>query len=187
MTSKNRLFTFDRGDAHPRVTGCDAVHKGFSTLMKAREYMSKKGVADPKVVIKHGAGETTLILNGDGFYAVAHGKRPGIRQEFRYESPALYSCYRLLIQRSGPAGSELEVKEVKNACHKKFRTRDQAEAFIEDWKESFSDVWRRAIREGLDQGLRPYDMKVNINLILHKTDDELDAFGELTLEDQAVQ
>ena len=49
-------------------------------------------------------------------------------------------------------------------------TRPQAEAFIEDWKESFADVWRRAIRQGLDQGLRPRDMKLSVQDILQGTD-----------------
>ena len=169
---ENRLFTFDRGDAHPRVTGCRAKHAAFTTLEKAREYMSKNGVVEPKEVIKDGAGETTPILNSGVFYAIAHGKRPGIYKNWEYESPTLYSSYRLLTQCSGPSGSELEVKEAKYACHKKFRTRDQAEAFIEDWKESFADVWRRTIREGLDRGLRPNDMKLSIDGILRKTDGE---------------
>ncbi len=62
--------------------------------------------------------------------------------------------------------TEPEVKEVTGACHKRFRTHSQAETFIEDWKDSFADVWRRAIRAGLDQGLGPPDMKLNVELIL---------------------
>jgi hypothetical protein len=64
------------------------------------------------------------------------------------------------------------VKEAKYACHKKFRTFDQAKAFIEDWNESFADVWRRAIKAGLDRHLRPNDMKFSIDGILHKSDGE---------------
>jgi len=62
------------------------------------------------------------------------------------------------------------VKEVRGICHKKFKTRSQAEAFIEDWKDSYAEVWRRAIREGLDRGLRPRDMTVNVESILRQTD-----------------
>jgi hypothetical protein len=44
----------------------------------------------------------------------------------------------------------------------------QAEAFIEDWKESFADVWRREVKKGLDRGLQPLDMKFSIEGILHE-------------------
>jgi hypothetical protein len=71
--------------------------------------------------------------------------------------------------------TELEVKEIIGACYKRFRTRSQAEAFIEDWEESFADVWRRAAREGLDQGLRPRDTKVSVEGILHETDEQKQA------------
>ena len=81
--------------------------------------------------------------------------------------------------------TELKVKEITGACHKRFRTRSQAEAFIEDWKESFADVWRSAIREGLDQGLRPRDMKISVEGILHETDEQTedaDALDEVKLD-----
>jgi hypothetical protein len=76
------LFTFDRGDAHPRVTGCPATHAAFTTLVEARAYMSENGVVEPKEVIKDGAGDTTPILNGRVFYAVAYGNRPGIYEDW---------------------------------------------------------------------------------------------------------
>lgn len=76
----------------------------------------------------------------------------------------------MLTSCSGTTGSEQEVKEISGACHKRFRTHAQAEAFIEDWNESFANVWRRAIREGLDQGLRPRDMEIRVEGILHGTD-----------------
>jgi hypothetical protein len=38
------------------------------------------------------------------------------------------------------SGTEPEVKDISGACHKRFRTRAQAEAFVEDWKESYADV-----------------------------------------------
>ena len=81
--------------------------------------------------------------------------------------------------------TEPEVKEITGACYKRFRTRSQAEAFIEDWEESFADVWRRAIREGLDQGLRPRDMKVRVEGILHETDEQTedaDVLDEVKLD-----
>jgi hypothetical protein len=96
----------------------------------------------------------------------------------------------LLTSYSGTTGSELEVKEISGACYKRFRTRAQAEAFIEDWKESFADVWRRAIREGLDQGLRPHDMKVSIEGILHGTNGQTegaDVLHEVKLDKLSVK
>lgn len=61
-----------------------------------------------------------------------------------------------------------EIREVSGACHKHFRTREQAEAFIEDWKNSYADVWRAEIKKALDEGLRPWDMKFNLEGILQK-------------------
>ena len=60
------------------MTGCAAVHEGFFTIEDAREYMKRNGVMEPKEVIKDGAGETTPLRDSQAFYAVAHGKRPGI-------------------------------------------------------------------------------------------------------------
>jgi viroplasmin and RNaseH domain-containing protein len=68
----------DRGDAHPRVTGCPSVHKSFFAIQDARAYMNRNRVTEPKEVIKDGAGETTPLRDSQAFYAVAHGKQPGI-------------------------------------------------------------------------------------------------------------
>ena len=81
--------------------------------------------------------------------------------------------------------TELKVKEISGACYKRFKTRSQAEAFIEDWEESFADVWRRAIREGLDQGFRPRGMKVSVEGILHEIDEQtedVDVLDKVKLE-----
>lgn len=77
------------------------------------------------------------------------------------------------------------MKEISGACHKRFKTRPQAEAFIKDWRDSYADVWRRVIREGLDQGLRPCDMKLSVEGILHGPDkqtDDADALDEVKLD-----
>lgn len=171
------MFTFDRGDAHPRVTGYNSTHAAFTKLVDARAYMREHGVVNPKEVIKDGAGETTPVSNSASFYAVAHGKQPGIHEDWKYESPTLCSSYRLLTRHSG---TEPEVKKVKNTCHKRFRTLSQAEAFIEDWKDSVADTWRRAIKEGLDQGLRPKDMKFSTDGILRNPD--IESEGESLLD-----
>lgn len=60
------------------MTGCPSAHGAFLTIEDAREYMQRKGVTEPKEVIKDGAGETTPLRDSQAFYAVAHGKRPGI-------------------------------------------------------------------------------------------------------------
>lgn len=72
----------------------------------------------------------------------------------------------MLTWRSGTEGSEPEVESSSGSCYQRFRTRAQAEAFIEDWKEAYAEVWRRAIRDGLDRGLRPCNMKINLTGIL---------------------
>lgn len=67
-----------------------------------------------------------------------------------------------------------EIHEVPGACYKRFRTQEQAEAFIEDWKEAYAEIWRRAVKEGLDKGLRPQDMKLNTQEILRGASRVLD-------------
>ncbi len=79
----------DRGDAHPRVTGCSSEHAAFFTLEDAREYMKSKGVVESKEVIKDGAGETTPQWDSQAFYAIANGKKPGIYEYWQYEFPVL--------------------------------------------------------------------------------------------------
>lgn len=66
-------------------------------------------------------------------------------------------------------GTEEEVDKFSGACHKRFRTEEQAKAFIEDWKESFAEVCRREIKKELDKGLRPKDMKLSVASILQET------------------
>lgn len=72
----------------------------------------------------------------------------------------------LLTSSSGKPGAKEEVNQFSGACHKHFRTRAQAEAFIGDWKDSYAEIWRSAIKEALDQGLRPVDMKFEVEGIL---------------------
>ncbi|EER44044.1 conserved hypothetical protein [Histoplasma capsulatum H143] len=159
------------GDAHPRVTGCKAVHHAYSTIEEAWKFMEKHGVVKPKEILKEGAGETTSLPNQLAFYAVADGKSPGIHS---------FYC--------GKSGAEEEVKRFPGACHKVFRSRAQAEAFIEDWKNSYADIWWRAIREALDQGLRPADMKIKVRsiLALPESGDKLDALkmDELSIKEE---
>ncbi|KAK8013572.1 hypothetical protein PG991_009165, partial [Apiospora marii] len=138
------------GDAHPRVTGCKARHKAFHTIEEAREQMTEWGVPKDEYaeILKNGAGETTPLHGCEAFYAVAHGKRPGI-----------YSYW---------DETKLETEKISGVCHKHFRTRAQAEAFIEDWKQSYTEVYAMVLKQALDQDLRPRDLKMNLEDILEK-------------------
>ncbi|KAK4103556.1 hypothetical protein N658DRAFT_494048 [Parathielavia hyrcaniae] len=141
------------GDAHPRVTGCRSVHKSFDTIEEAREYMKKMGATRPQEIIKDGAGDTTPTWNSEAFYAVANGTRPGV-----------------YLYWHGEDGSEPKIDKIPGACHKRFRTKDQAQAFIEDWRQSVADVYRAAIKEALNKGFRPRDLKLNVEGFLYKTE-----------------
>jgi hypothetical protein len=77
-----------------------------------------------------------------------------------------------LILDSGPTGASREIEQISGACHKHFKTKEQAEAFIDDWKESYAEVWRRAVKEALDNGLRPRDMKLDTKEILHEVEED---------------
>lgn len=48
----------------------------------------------------------------------------------------------------------------KGACHKGFSTKNQAEAFIQDWTDSLADVCRMIAKQQLDSGLRPLSVKL---------------------------
>ena len=69
---------FDRGDAHPRVTGCRADHQAFYTIEEARAYMEKKRISKYKEVIKSTADTTPE--RDTAYYAVANGADPGIHK-----------------------------------------------------------------------------------------------------------
>lgn len=84
-----------------------------------------------------------------------------------------------------------EVFKFSGSCHKVFRTRALAEAFIEDWKDTYADVWRKAIREALDIGYRPEDMEIRIERILNlqrnvESVDEL-KMGELKIMEESYE
>ncbi|KAJ9607040.1 hypothetical protein H2200_008112 [Cladophialophora chaetospira] len=144
------------GDAHPRVTGCYADHKAFLTIEEAREWVRRKGFCEPKEVLKDTAIDTTPERNSVAFYAIAYGRNPGIRRV----------C--------GKTGSLEEIEEFQGACHKRFKTEAQAQAFIEDWKESYAEVWRSEVKKALDRGLQPKDMKFGMENILKEPNEVRD-------------
>ncbi|QKX62550.1 uncharacterized protein TRUGW13939_09711 [Talaromyces rugulosus] len=154
------------GDAHPRVTECDADHGAFPTLEEARDSMKRRGIIGPKEVFKEGAGETAPLPGNQAFYAVAYGRNPGIYEDYQFVRILRRVCI-LLTKTSKEAGAESKVNVFPGSCHKAFRTRAQAEAFIEDWKDTYAEIWRREIRKALDQGLRPENLKFQVEKILH--------------------
>lgn len=151
--------------------------------------MKIRGVTEPKEILKEGAGETAPLPNKLAFYAVANGKSPGIYTCYQYVSAIQGLSEELLTKSSGKPGAKEEVNEFSGACHQHFRTRAQAEAFIEDWKDSYADIWRSAIREALDQGFRTVDMKIEVGdiLSLPESDDILDGLkmDKLRIKDGA--
>jgi viroplasmin and RNaseH domain-containing protein len=80
----------------------------------------------------------------------------------------------LLTLRSGDIGASQKVDGFEGACHKRFRTEAQAQAFIEDWNESYAQVVYREVKKGLDRGLQPRNMKPNVDGILISRDNECD-------------
>jgi hypothetical protein len=59
-----------------------------------------------------------------------------------------------------------QIHKISGACHKRFKTEAQAEAFIEDWNESFADALRIEVKKELDRGLKPRDMKLSVRGVL---------------------
>ena len=57
---------------------CTSKLKGFFSIEDARAYMKIEAPTGHKEVIKAGAGETNPEWESEAFYAVAHGRKPGI-------------------------------------------------------------------------------------------------------------
>jgi hypothetical protein len=60
------------------------------------------------------------------------------------------------------------VVKFSGACHKHFRTLQQAEAFIADWEEMYACVVKAKIKNELSDGYRPVKMQgtpVHLSLI----------------------
>lgn len=55
---------------------------------------------------------------------------------------------------------------VSGGCHKHFRTRAQAEAFIVDWRQTVAELYRREIEKALYQGCKPFSMELSIKGLL---------------------
>ena len=79
---------------------------------------------------------------------------------------------------SGRTGSLEEIQEFPSACHKRFKTKAQAQAFIDDWKESYADIWRSEVKKALDRGLQPKDMKFGMEDIFSDIADLAEQFNQ---------
>jgi hypothetical protein len=93
----------------------------------------------------------------------------GSKLHFQYEIRYLIQIHTI---HSGPEGALEDIREISGACHKHFRTKEQAEAFIEDWKEAYAEVWRRAVKGALDEGLRPQNMNLDTKEILRRANQD---------------
>ena len=102
------------------------------------------------------------------YYAVAHGRTTGIFTEWRYASFSLNQTQKRRLTRYSDA--EAATEGFSGACHKRFNNELEAKAFIEDWKDGYANTWQRAIRQGLDDGWKPNDLKYDIGKILVKVD-----------------
>lgn len=91
---------------------------------------------------------------------------------------------------SGPEGAEKDVKGFSGACHQKFSTLEQAEAFIRNWEESFSSVNHVETKQWLAQGYRPTEMKtsgdsVTLNSETAEEEAVLASFEALSIRNEA--
>ncbi|KAK3617466.1 hypothetical protein LTR56_025266 [Elasticomyces elasticus] len=111
-----------------------AEHKSFVKLQDAKDYMHTKGIIDYAQDMESENENTTPERGDAAFYAVAHGKAPGV---YRYYEE----------------GARPLVDKHPHACHKHFRTQQQAEIFILDWTEEYLYInnqnWIREFAKGL--------------------------------------
>ncbi|KAF6815160.1 hypothetical protein CMUS01_12488 [Colletotrichum musicola] len=173
FTYSNRLsgLTATRADAHARVTNCAAAQvKGFCTLEEARTYKNKDGIDTPTEVIKPIADDSTPRWDHYGYYAVAHGKKPGI-----------YTCW------YGQEGAEVQVKKVSGASYKWFKTEKEAEAFLEDWEQSRLAVRLGAGGKGLNQEPEPSPLDHDSQENMYAEAESKEAMGGLGLERLKVE
>ncbi|KAM3463856.1 hypothetical protein BB8028_0002g15520 [Beauveria bassiana] len=126
------------GDAHPRVTGCKSEDKCFSSLAEARAWLRERTQDEIHEVLK----DRHPYRGKGGFYAVANGRKVGVFHNW--------------------CDCQLQTAEVEGACFKKFETEQEAEAFIQDWKQAVVEVYMVEIKTALDNGFRPAHMKFNV-------------------------
>ncbi|KAJ5111699.1 hypothetical protein NUU61_001329 [Penicillium alfredii] len=140
--------------AHPRVIGCEgADHQKFDTLKDARKEMEERGFEDIDIFVKKSAEIKVTPMRKGKHYAVAGGKNTRVFTAWKDAEKAINGT---------------------TACQECFGTKQEAEEFIESWKDAYADVWRRAIRQGLDEGWKVRDMSLNIeSFLLRENDSEI--------------
>ncbi|KAJ5751465.1 uncharacterized protein N7511_008430 [Penicillium nucicola] len=137
--------------AHPIVIGCEgADHQKFDTLEEARKAMKGRGFEDVDIFVKKSAETKVTSLQKGKHYAVAGGKSTRVFTSWKNAEKAINGT---------------------TACQECFSTKQEAEEFIESWKDAYADVWRRAIRQGLNEGWKARDMSLNIELFLLREND----------------
>lgn len=128
-----------RAQVHPKVTEYSgADHGGFETLEHARNSLRKRGFSKFTEIVKNGSGNKTITRRRKKFHAIAYGKNTGIFEDYRYE---LNSLYRMDLIRNSDA--EQAIKGFRSACYQSFKTREEAERFIDEWNISYNEVQQR--------------------------------------------
>ncbi|KAB8267259.1 zinc-binding domain-containing protein [Aspergillus minisclerotigenes] len=142
------LMQLQRSQVHPRVIGCEGAHQEkFDTLQDARGAMTSRGFTDfEEVTVQITEGIAGPLGHGK-FYAVAGGRTTEVFTDWENAKKSINGT---------------------NACQERFRTQQEAEQFIEAWKDAYADVWRREIRQALDKGWKPKDMKFDAGLFLDR-------------------
>ncbi|KAJ5876401.1 uncharacterized protein N7529_001985 [Penicillium soppii] len=59
------------------------------------------------------------------------------------------------------------------ACYEAFSSQEEAEDFIASWKDAFADVSRLAIRQALENGWKPRNMKFNVESFLIRDNENM--------------
>lgn len=150
------------GDVHPLINGYGrSLYKGFFSLEDAEKYMASAGIDNYKFVIKDGAGDTTPLRDQIAFYAVAGGRSDGIHRYYE-------------------GGAKPEVTKFPGACHKHFRTLQQATDFIADWEAASKAVKSRIKKEylGINQPVKEPESPIKVPV----TDDDATITDELGSE-----
>jgi len=110
-------------------------------LEEAVSYMAREGFPDCEIIGElpvdyHGPGRSRYrggsVSEGEGgsvsYYAVANGREVGIYESYY-------------------GGSQPEVSDQPHSCHKRFRSREEAEKFIEDFRETAAYVKRHSVQD----------------------------------------
>ena len=92
-------------------------------------------------IITKGSWEASLNPDSKGFYAVAHGKRPGVYQSWEYEVSTSIDFF--FKNQTNYSEAKLVVDGVPDTSYKRFETRHETDAFIEAWKQSFAGTCRK--------------------------------------------